>query len=525
MLFRILNDVLSTFQPSHFLNRIERDKLQDLMQLDQQFSLAKAGNSISLITKGIQIMSNSFHGLINLDMKNWLEKEIRKEFSKQFKDKLTSLFSSPNVGLEELETRLKIMKDYVLSQLHLVECFQDLIHIHLHHVWEEEFTCILKHSVQDEFDNYVRKGKHDSVAGPLKLNDFSMSKTFLGHLLYHMLNLSNPSCSMYIEPMSGWFDADGHELLGLRFFDLLESCIGPFGMAGIDSLLTFLITDHLENMMRVSNYLLDTKCMEELKKLDTSLGHSTSLPLVGCSAYKHMVKIVDTMWEPWVDSLACIGQLQLLRCLISSKLESACKVKAGVVSFAVEGMIAPVSSQSEMAQRQSVTSGKVANKDDGTKEQFFQDLIKQGTLCGFCSPLQTFYIQKDPPAFLGICVSIMSISQLSRYIFDTHLGTLTSQMKKTSLDFSPLVIGIGTFLRQFHSSYTIQYVQYMAQYIRTATVAAFGTLHEPPRGSVDPSSEVLKSAFWLIYFCNHMGVSKDLLDSCLTSSLFAVLQP
>ncbi|XP_077250204.1 uncharacterized protein LOC143889756 isoform X2 [Tasmannia lanceolata] len=523
ILFRILNDdVVCTLQPFHLPNRIERDNLQDFLQLDRQFHLAKAVNMISVFSQGLLIMSRTFLGLINLDLKTWLEGEMRKELSKQFRNKLKSFFLSSNVGLEELELNVQSLKTYILSQLHLIECFEDLFHIKGHHLWEEEFTRILKHCAKEEHDNYVRRRKQDSTVSHAQLNDFSKPQTFLGHLLHHILQLTNPSRSMYIEPMSGWFDAEGQELLGLHFFDLLESCVGPVGMAILDSLVTFLITENLEHALRGLNNLLDARCLEELQTLDGALGPTTSLPLLGLSSYKRMTKIMDTSWEPLVEHLACIGQLQLLRCLISLKLKSACKVKAGVLSFAVDGMIASVSSEREILLK-NVVNGEANKVNDGTAE-YFQELSKQGMLCGFCSPFQTIYISEDPPTFLARCVSIMTISQFPRYVLDTHLGTLTSRRKSVVLDFSPVVIGLGTFLRQFHPTYMTLYVQYMGQYIRTMAETAFGTLYEPHKGSADPTTEVSKSVFWLMYFCKHMGIPKDLLDSCLPPSLFSILQ-
>ncbi|XP_058102859.1 uncharacterized protein LOC131246600 isoform X3 [Magnolia sinica] len=522
MLSTILNDdVVCTLQPVNLPTRIERDSLQDFMQLERQIHLAKAVNKISIFSQGIQIMSRTFLGLINLDIMNWLEEEMRKDLSKRFKNKLNSFFLSTSVGLEELETNVRTMATYILSQLDLMECCQDLIHIPGNRIWEEEFTHIIRHCAQEEHDDYMQR--RDSIITHVQLNDFSKAKTFLGHLLHQIFQLTNPSRSMYIEPMSGWFDAEGHELLGLHFFDLLESCVGPVGLASLDSLLTFHIKENLEHALRGLNNLVDTRCLEDLQILDNDLGPPTSLPLWGWSSYKRMAKIVDRFWEPWTECLARIGQLQLLRCLISLKLKSACKVKAGILSFATEGMIASIFSQRERI-LESLAGGKPKMENDGKMKHFVQELSQQGMLCGFCSPFQTIYISKDPPAFLGRCASVMTVSQLSRYVLDTHLGTLTSRTKKVVLDFSPVLIGVGTFLRQFDPTYMTQYVQYMGQYIRTTAEAAFGTSYEPVKGSADASSEVLKSVFWLMYFCKHMGISKDLLDSCLPPSLFTILQ-
>uniref|UniRef100_A0A1D1YM81 WASH complex subunit strumpellin n=2 Tax=Anthurium amnicola TaxID=1678845 RepID=A0A1D1YM81_9ARAE len=207
-----------------------------------------------------------------------------------------------------------------------------------------------------------------------------------------------------------------------------------------------------------------------------TLGPAASQPFLGWSPYKPMLNVVNTSCEPWVESFAIIGQLQLLRCMISLKLSSSRKV-----------------------------------------------LNKQGMLSAFCSPFSSIYMRKDSPPFLSRCMSIVTISQLSHYVFDPHLSTLTCQVKKGILDFSPTIIGLGTFLKQFHPTYMVEYIQYMGQYVQavaeTAVIAS-----EPQKRTIDPASELKKSTFWLMNFCKHMEIPKDLFDSCLPPSLFTVLQ-
>ncbi|XP_043695329.1 WASH complex subunit 5-like isoform X4 [Telopea speciosissima] len=482
MLFRILDDVASTFQalqPFHLLNRIEKDRLQDFMQLDQQFHLTKAFGQISTFSQGILVASQTLHGLINLDVKNWLESKVREELLKRFDNRLKSFFLSSSVGFEDLEMNVQKMATYILSEFHLMEYFQGLIHIQWTHIWEEEFTAFLQDSAQKERDDYVQ------------VNDFSSAQTFLGHLLHRILKLTNPSQSMYIEPMSGWFDAAGHELLGLRFFDLLESC-------------------WMQDAWKTCKcWMLPWVLLAPCLYWD---GHPISR-----WSKETKAKFVDMSWEPWVESLACIGQLQLLRCLIALKLKSAGKVKASLVSSAVDGMLVPVSFQNDK-----ILKG-IRKENSKIMELLHRELSKQGMLCGYCTPLQTLYISEEPPPFLSRCASIVTISQLPRYVLDTHLSTLTSRMKKVPLDFSPVVIGLGTFLRQFNPTYMVQYVQYMCQYIKIAAEAAFGGIDETAKRPIEPMPEVLKSAFWLLHFCKHMGIPEELAHSCLPP-LVSVLQ-
>ncbi|MCL7022084.1 hypothetical protein MKW94_029178, partial [Papaver nudicaule] len=394
----------------------------------------------------------------------------------------------------------------------------DLMDIQGTRLWEEEFTCFLKHSAQKECDDFVtRQVKNSAVILPVEMDDFSNAQTFLGDLLNQILKLTKPSMSMYIEPMSGWFDAEGCELLGLRFFELLESCVGPVGMACLDSLLVKFITEKLKRAFKGLRILMDARFLEQIEMLNTALGPPTSLPLLGWSSYQLMATLPHMLWEPWVESLASIGQLQIIRCLINLKLNSACKVKARAVCSALDGIITLASSA-----RDKMWMGN-EKENCATKKYFLHELSKQAALCGFCVPLRTSYLIEDPPPYLGRCASMVTISQLPRYVLNTHLGTLTSHLKTVSLDFSPVVIGLGTFLKQFHPSYLMEYVQYMGQYVRI-TAETCGANHEHQKGAPDPALEALKSISWMMFFCKHMEISKDVVDSCIPPSLIAVLQ-
>ncbi|RZC69078.1 hypothetical protein C5167_032177 [Papaver somniferum] len=491
MLFTILSDdVVSTLRPNCLERRIETDNVQNFQKPGSQYHLTKALAQISIISQGIKGISEAPFGLMDLSVKNWIEDKLRKELSKRFKEASKSFLVYRNGGLEELEKNLQKLTTYFLSQLHVMECLQDLMDIQGTRLWEEEFSCFLKHSAQKEYDDFVsRRDKNSAVIVPVEMNEFSNAQTFLGDLLTQILKLTKPSLSMYIEPMSGWFDAEGCELLGMRFFELLESCVGPVGMASLDSLLVKIITENLKLAFKGLKILMDARCLEQIEMLNTALGPPSSLPLFRWSSYQFMAKLPGMLWEPWVES--CIGQLQILRCLINLKLNSACKGNA--------------------------------KENCATTEHFLHELSKQGALCGFCVPLRTTYLIEDPPHFLGRCASMVTISQLPRYVLNTHLGTLTSHLKTVSLDFSPVVIGLGTFLRQFHPSYLMEYVQYMGQYVRITTETC-GANHEHQKGAPDPTSEALKSVLWMMFFCKHMEIPKDVVDSCIPPSLIAVLQ-
>ncbi|KAK9120250.1 hypothetical protein Scep_018343 [Stephania cephalantha] len=227
-LFRMLtDDVAQALQSSQLQKAIQKDKLQEIIMPAEQFHLMKAFSQMSVFSRALAVFSGTHFGLSEMDIEGWIKEKTRKELYPRFEYMLKPLFLFPQTGLQQLEMNLKKTATHILSQMHLMEFFQDLMHIQGAHIWEEEFTSFLKHCLLKECDDFVSRRKEDLMFMGIQplINNFSFATTFLGHLLHQVLKLTNPSKSMFIGPMSGWFDAEGCELLGLRFFDLLESCL------------------------------------------------------------------------------------------------------------------------------------------------------------------------------------------------------------------------------------------------------------------------------------------------------------
>lgn len=111
----------------------------------------------------------------------------------------------------------------IRSQQQLMEYFQDYGHVLGHKIWQEEFIQVLSHNIELECNAYLKRRIQDLKSTFLDIKDLSSVATFIGRLLQQILRLTDPSQSMYLAPMSGWFDAGGKEMFGLRPFRLLES--------------------------------------------------------------------------------------------------------------------------------------------------------------------------------------------------------------------------------------------------------------------------------------------------------------
>uniref|UniRef100_A0A0E0H046 WASH complex subunit strumpellin n=1 Tax=Oryza nivara TaxID=4536 RepID=A0A0E0H046_ORYNI len=354
-------DYINAEQSTHLINRINKETLEDLMQLDQQLCQAQQAAKLCIVSEGLLNMSKNFDGLIDLRM----------------------------------------------------EFLQHILHIDGCSIWEETLTAVLEECA-----------KREVLESPA-----AIYSSFNGSIALHVYR-------------------------------------------GYDG-------------------LVDVKCREELNKLDDLLGPPMSIPLMGWSSYKEMVKMLHSSWGPLVEKLATIGQLQLVRNLVSFKLRSACKVRENTISSAVD-----ILSSSVCLQNGRFETG----AEDHNVRLFLNNIKDQQNFCGLLSPLQAIYISEEPPMFLTRLLCIFSISQLPKYVLDIHLGSLTNPLKKSVADFSALVIGLGTLLQQFGPSHITQYIEFMIQYIRMAE-AAFNPTPVTNKGSAH-SSEAPKALYWVMSFCN-----------------------
>uniref|UniRef100_A0A0D9ZK77 WASH complex subunit strumpellin n=1 Tax=Oryza glumipatula TaxID=40148 RepID=A0A0D9ZK77_9ORYZ len=380
-------DYINAEQSTHLINRINKETLEDLMQLDQQLCQAQQAAKLCIVSEGLLNMSKNFDGLIDLNLGGWLKQMIKKELVSQLQGKLKAL-SLLIYG--DIEGNLMSLSNYMLSQMQRMEFLQHILHIDGCSIWEETLTAVLEECAKREV------------------------LEFMG-CMQPSTNMVKPSNHM--SPAAIYSSFNGSIVL---------------------------------HVYRGYDGLVDVKCREELNKLDDLLGPPMSIPLMGWSSYKEMVKMLHSSWGPLVEKLATIGQLQLVRNLVSFKLRSACKVRANTISSAVD-----ILSSSVCLQNGRFETG----AEDHNVRLFLNNIKDQQNFCGLLSPLQAIYISEEPPMFLTRLLCIFSISQLPKYVLDIHLGSLTNPLKKSVADFSALVIGLGTLLQQFGPSHITQYIE------------------------------------------------------------------
>lgn len=91
------------------------------------------------------------------------------------------------------------------------------------HRTAQECNTFLKRQVRDWQSQY------QSAAVPIPRFPPSddASVNFMGRLSRELLRQTHPDRTMYLFPLSGWFDTEGREVVGIRMFSMLKDSVRP----------------------------------------------------------------------------------------------------------------------------------------------------------------------------------------------------------------------------------------------------------------------------------------------------------
>lgn len=515
-MFSILNDVIAvqTKQLHELPGRLEKECLRDFAQPEERYKLAKATHRVAVFTQGIMAMKKTFMGAIEVDPWQLLEIGIRKQLVKQVATSLHTILVFPTAGVAELEEQLQELQMSLQAQRRSMEYFQDYVHVHGLQLWHEEFARIINYNTEQECNEFVKRkvqnwqSVYQDPAKPIPQFPAPAkdpSSNFMGRLTHKLLQLTHPSSSMYLVPMSGWFDAQGQELVGLRTMALLQTALGTAGLTGLDRLLGFQVTHCIRQaVMYLSSRVESSETSDCLASLQSVLTPNSSIPDPGSvvyTEYSARAGVHAPGWTTWVESVSRIGQIQLLRCLLGSYLRASAKFESSTISYAVDAMNKAVLAD--------IGESGTTLENTEVKSRLLGELRKQLHLCGLYTPVHSIYIATRPADGCALLLFLVTISQLPRYVLDNHLGTLTSRMRKQALDCCPLIVGMGTILQQLHPSRTTAYVGLLGQYVRTYAEAP--GKQEKAKEGMKLATEVVNVVAWVLALSKYMSYPQDLL--------------
>uniref|UniRef100_A0A8C5DMK5 WASH complex subunit 5 n=1 Tax=Gouania willdenowi TaxID=441366 RepID=A0A8C5DMK5_GOUWI len=424
--------------------RLDKDKLKDYSQLGARYEVAKLTHDISIFTEGILMMKTTLVGIIKVDPKQLLEDGIRKELVKKVAYALhQGLIFNPKAKPSELMPKLKEMAATMDGFYRSFEYIQDYVSIYGLKIWQEEVSRIINYNVEQECNSFLRtkiqdwESVHQSTHIPIpKFPSVDESATFIGRLCREILRITDPKSTCYIDQMNTWYDVKTHqEVTNNRLFSEIQSTLGTFGLNGLDRLLCFKIVKELQVFIHGHNNVINVKLLFSTKS-------------------------TQKIWGSYLESIMKVGQMQILRQQIANELNYSCKFDSKHLAAALENLNKSLLADIEAHYQDPSLP---YPKEDNT---LLYDITAYLEAAGIHNPLNKIYITTKRLPYFPIINLLFMVAQLSKLQYTKNQG-MSCRKATDPVDWPPLVLGLLTLLKQFHSRYTQQFLALIGQFIRS----------------------------------------------------------
>uniref|UniRef100_A0A3P9P9R4 WASH complex subunit 5 n=1 Tax=Poecilia reticulata TaxID=8081 RepID=A0A3P9P9R4_POERE len=438
--------------------RLDKDKLKDFSQLGARYEVAKLTHDISIFTEGILMMKTTLVGIIKVDPKQLLEDGIRKELVKR-----------------------------VAYALH------------------KGLTFSPKAKIQDW------QSVHQSTHIPIpKFPSVDESATFIGRLCREILRITDPKVTCYIDQLNTWYDLRSHhEVTNNRLFSEIQSTLGTFGLNGLDRLLCFMIVRELQNFLTMlqKTILKDKAVVDVFKTVIAAVNPVQGIVANASKLYASAVAKSQKIWGAYLESIMKVGQMQILRQQIANELNYSCKFDSKHLAAALENLNKSLLADIE-AHYQDPTLP--YPKEDNT---LLYEITAYLEAAGIHNPLNKIYITTKRLPYFPIINFLFVVAQLPKLQYNKNQG-MSCRKATDPVDWPPLVLGMLTLLKQFHSRYTQQFLALIGQFIRSIMEQC--TSQKIP----DMPSDVVGALMFLEDYVKYTKLSRKVVEAHVPSFIF-----
>ncbi|KAF5272730.1 hypothetical protein FQA39_LY07757 [Lamprigera yunnana] len=445
--------------------RLDKDKTKEYAQLNERFEFARLTHSISVYSEGMRMMKSTLVGVICLDPNQLLEDGIRKELVQHISKALhKGLTFSARPKVEELEQRLKSLACIMDGYKRSFEYIQDYININGLKIWQEEVTRIVNYNVEQECNGFLRNKVHTwesayqnrHVPIPHYAPTDVDSINFVGRLARELIRLTDPRTSMYVEQMSTWYDIKTHKsILNKQEFVLMASALEITGLVGLDRLFSFMIITNLQKIIDVlENKEGNSAWTNIITNISSELNSLEKIPSL-YKFYQNCVNRTTKLWPNFVDLVLNVGQLQLLRQMITFQLNKSCKFDA-----------TDLESSLSLLNKALLNDVRIHDSKE-ISENTFEILSPYFNWTGINNPLHKIYITAKPSKDYAILLFIFMMTH-----FQKMLMLKTPNINKRNaeaFDGLPLTIAIHTILKQFHPTINEKFISITSAFIMELT--------------------------------------------------------
>lgn len=451
--------------------RLDKDKLRDYAQLGPRYEVAKLTHAISIFTEGILMMKTTLVGIIKVDPKQLLEDGIRKELVKRVAFALhRGLIFNPRAKPSELMPKLKELGATMDGFHRSFEYIQDYVNIYGLKIWQEEVSRIINYNVEQECNNFLRTKIQDwqsiyqSTHIPIpKFAPVDESITFIGRLCREILRITDPKVTCYIDQLNTWYDMKTRqEVTSSRLFSEIQTTLGTFGLNGLDRLLCFMIVKELQNFLSMFQKIIlrERTVQETLKTLMNAVSPLRSIVANSSKVYLAAITKTQKIWSAYLEAIMKVGQMQILRRQIANELNSSCRFDSRHLAAALDNLNKALLADIEAHYRDPSLP---YPKEDNTLLYEFTAYLEAA---GIHNPLNKIYITTKRLPYFPIINFLFLIAQLPKLQYNKNLG-MVCRKPADPVDWPPLVLGLLTLLKQFHSRYTEQFLALIGQFIRS----------------------------------------------------------
>uniref|UniRef100_A0AAY4BZM3 WASH complex subunit 5 n=1 Tax=Denticeps clupeoides TaxID=299321 RepID=A0AAY4BZM3_9TELE len=451
--------------------RLDKDKLKDYAQLLARYEVAKLTHDISIFTEGILMMKTTLVGIIKVDPKQLLEDGIRKELVRRVAYALhKGLIFNPKAKPSELMPKLKEMAATMDGFYRSFEYIQDYVSIYGLKIWQEEVSRIINYNVEQECNSFLRtkiqdwQSVYQSAHIPIpKYPSVDESATFIGRLCREILRITDPKVTCYIDQMNTWYDMRTHqEVTNNRLFSEIQSTLGTFGLNGLDRLICFMIVKELQNFLTMlqKSIFKDKVVVDVFKALLNAVNPVKGIVANASKVYANAVAKTQKIWPAYLESIMKVGQMQILRQQIAHELNYSCKFDSKHLAAALDNLNRSLLADIEAHYQDPSLP---YPKEDNT---LLYEITAYLEAAGIHNPLSKIYITTKRLPYFPIVNFLFLIAQLPKLQYSKNQG-MTCKKPADPVDWPPLVLGLLTLLKQFHSRYTEQFLALIGQFIRS----------------------------------------------------------
>lgn len=486
--------------------KLYKDKMKDYGQLNERLKMAELTYSISVFTKGILSLRSVSLGVLRVDSHNLLDDGIRQELSKKVTLALDKGLVFDSKSKNSLITKLQKLANVMDGYRKSFQYIQDYININSLKVWHEEVTYIIDNAVEEESKCLIwtpRKvwpcNQDEKLSTHIIQSDFS-SLTFMGRLAQELIRITDPKTTVYIEHTLAWYDLKSQaEVIDHKVFSMILKSMGTPGLSRLDKMISFYVTVELENLVHYVNHAIKSKTWKTMLKECEVISQNVDSKNYPGRLYSTVNVYVNKIWSPLLDLVLKIGNMQLLRHLISFTLNTECKFEAKHMEGALKTLNEAV-------------LGEIQKKDIEIKFEILKqkrelllELSVRLDWAGITDPIKKCYIEHPSINNMSLVMFLLTLIQLHKLYFCKNTASLLSKKLQDPVDSVILSVGVQTVLQQFDELQLMNYISYISDYIVSFTTPDSAKL------TSEWEMEGAVGLHFLELFSNYAQISKSII--------------